>query len=790
MLSFFNSLFPSDDESPVHSRENTGNLMERLMLQSARTRCFPRLQVRGVEITDMPHVLYFKILVVPAGNEGTPHVVMKCYRHFVEFHTALASEFPSAWQPQLPAAPSNPRLAESEFCLRLGDYLECIACNGDLIWSSTAQSFFQLSAEYQESETCTADATVSDAGSTVERGSFQVPQTEDENFCGSAYGLVSLVPFSEAEISHERPSACAPQVTFSDAEISRKTLSACAPLVFCPEADRLRELPSASSSLVPLEEEQELRCDMYPSFSSANSRCRGAGSEATTSASHSRSSSRESLLNSPRSYTKKRHYSSKTGSMLSTLPSPLGGSLTVPSPLAFSVITPSPREIQCEPLAKMDVGSNLQPLSLSAIAGRRSLDQPPVVKHVHFARDARAREERNLAFTDFTAPTDEIEQPFHTLLASHTSEPDAAAGIPSTVSGDSTSDVTLPAHAVTVDKRLTSAPSNSPAGTELERKSCSPPSPNRAGKGWAQVSKTTHDLHRSASAHQDDSRRNLLLLQKILRTPVIAEGPCTRDTALSAATSEARGNLPSAAALSHMKLEHQKLVTHHNASCSSAREMHVDVRSVSPCSASATPTVTHCDACDANVQTQSASNLGGSGTVLGSLAYAAEAEPFVAAPSAAIPLSLSCNGGAAGMAQGERRCSGTSASANASLVTAAVPLAATQLREVTTKWQVDTSYLDHRTVDPNNLRTVKQQQQQHSGADVSASNKYADPSERSYAYELLRSPTHRPADVDPTCKEKYLCFDEFHTTFGMDYAVFAKLPKWKQQHMKRSRDLF
>lgn len=93
------------------------------------------------------------------------------------------------------------------------------------------------------------------------------------------------------------------------------------------------------------------------------------------------------------------------------------------------------------------------------------------------------------------------------------------------------------------------------------------------------------------------------------------------------------------------------------------------------------------------------------------------------------------------------------------------------------KWKVDTSsYLGHRTADPTLLRKYKAQQ-------------YADPSEKKVPYEELKGDS-RPKDVDPAMKEKYLSDSEFETVFGMSADAFSKIPKWKQQNLKKAKELF
>ena len=59
----------------------------------------------------------------------------------------------------------------------------------------------------------------------------------------------------------------------------------------------------------------------------------------------------------------------------------------------------------------------------------------------------------------------------------------------------------------------------------------------------------------------------------------------------------------------------------------------------------------------------------------------------------------------------------------------------------------------------------------------------------SIAYSVLVS-GEVPANVDPTRKEEYLSDAEFNQVFGMDREQFSAQPKWKQDNMKKSKNLF
>lgn len=97
------------------------------------------------------------------------------------------------------------------------------------------------------------------------------------------------------------------------------------------------------------------------------------------------------------------------------------------------------------------------------------------------------------------------------------------------------------------------------------------------------------------------------------------------------------------------------------------------------------------------------------------------------------------------------------------------------------RWSVDTSYVQHRTSDCSNLSRKLTEK------DMSM---YADPKEKKYTYDLLRSTDNRPADVDPARKEQYLSDEDFSDLFGATPDEFIKMPKWKQQNLKKAKELF
>merc|ERR1712137_698685 len=98
------------------------------------------------------------------------------------------------------------------------------------------------------------------------------------------------------------------------------------------------------------------------------------------------------------------------------------------------------------------------------------------------------------------------------------------------------------------------------------------------------------------------------------------------------------------------------------------------------------------------------------------------------------------------------------------------------------KWKVDMSYIDHRTIDTSNLT------RKDAGGEGSSS--FSDPAETKYDYQTLSQAESRPSDVDPANKEKYLSDEDFQTVFGMAPSDFVALPKWKQQKLKKEKQLF
>jgi len=115
----------------------------------------------------------------------------------------------------------------------------------------------------------------------------------------------------------------------------------------------------------------------------------------------------------------------------------------------------------------------------------------------------------------------------------------------------------------------------------------------------------------------------------------------------------------------------------------------------------------------------------------------------------------------------------------AETIAGAAPSATTR-KESDGKWKVDTSYIGYRTADTNNLNRKMEGQEE---------SKYSNPAETKYSYEELKGPD-RPGDVDPAQKQAYLSDAEFETVMGVSPDAFGKMPKWKQQNLKKAKGLF
>lgn len=67
-------------------------------------------------------------------------------------------------------------------------------------------------------------------------------------------------------------------------------------------------------------------------------------------------------------------------------------------------------------------------------------------------------------------------------------------------------------------------------------------------------------------------------------------------------------------------------------------------------------------------------------------------------------------------------------------------------------------------------------------------SKWLDPKSNKFSYESLAHSF--PEGVDPTRKEAYLSDEEFVKVFGMTAHKFVELKKWRQNDLKKSKELF
>ncbi|MBA0552287.1 hypothetical protein Golob_023113, partial [Gossypium lobatum] len=60
-----------------------------------------------------------------------------------------------------------------------------------------------------------------------------------------------------------------------------------------------------------------------------------------------------------------------------------------------------------------------------------------------------------------------------------------------------------------------------------------------------------------------------------------------------------------------------------------------------------------------------------------------------------------------------------------------------------------------------------------------------------FSYEQLKAKSENPVTgIDFKRREAYLSDEEFQAVFGMEKEAFYKLPKWKQDMLKKKVDLF
>jgi len=127
---------------------------------------------------------------------------------------------------------------------------------------------------------------------------------------------------------------------------------------------------------------------------------------------------------------------------------------------------------------------------------------------------------------------------------------------------------------------------------------------------------------------------------------------------------------------------------------------------------------------------------------------------------------------------------GRKSTTDGSVVQASVGAASATTRKTSDgKWSVDTAYIGYRTGDTTNLDRKLEK---------SDNPIYANPAQKKYPHAELKlaAGQGRPTDVDPSMREQYLTDDEFKVVLGMSAADFAKAPKWKQQNLKKAKELF
>jgi len=109
----------------------------------------PLIELEDVELTSVPLMVYFKLLVRPVNGKGPAHHVMKTFRDLQDLDEALSRELPGSGLPRLPTGRTQKELTESAFCARLGAYLASLASSAAAPETYSFKNFFQLSDEYQ-----------------------------------------------------------------------------------------------------------------------------------------------------------------------------------------------------------------------------------------------------------------------------------------------------------------------------------------------------------------------------------------------------------------------------------------------------------------------------------------------------------------------------------------------------------------------------------------------------------------------------------------------------------------
>jgi len=134
-------------QPPPGAESDARDKARQAALTSQLSECLLRLELAGVEVTDMPHAVYFKILVDHLGR-GRSHSVMKTHLDLAGLQATLCEELPSVRLPPLPCPKASLPLTSRGFGLSLGEYLLSICSSRDLARACAVKTFFQLTDDY------------------------------------------------------------------------------------------------------------------------------------------------------------------------------------------------------------------------------------------------------------------------------------------------------------------------------------------------------------------------------------------------------------------------------------------------------------------------------------------------------------------------------------------------------------------------------------------------------------------------------------------------------------------
>lgn len=136
--------------SPEQKTSVVPAAQRRLPVQpSASQSVQPAIELEDVEMTSVPLMVYFKILVRPPAQKAHAHHVMKTFRDLQDLDEALSRELGGGLLPKLPQGRTPKELTETSFCARLGAYLASLAASPFAVETYSFKNFFQLSDEYQ-----------------------------------------------------------------------------------------------------------------------------------------------------------------------------------------------------------------------------------------------------------------------------------------------------------------------------------------------------------------------------------------------------------------------------------------------------------------------------------------------------------------------------------------------------------------------------------------------------------------------------------------------------------------